>query len=209
MNYRKFKNLVVPSLYALAIVAVLGSVYLIESNTNEETFVSDDHYGNVNSFFDETVENVLAEEKLLVRPYSDNEIKVLKTYYDYQAPEETQENSLIYHEDTYMQNSSIIYGGKDNFDIVAVYDGKVIDVKEDALLGQVVQIEHESNYISVYQSLGEVNVKVDDVVKQGDKIGTSGTSNLNKDLGSHLSFELIKNGEVVNPDLHYDKALEQ
>ncbi len=209
MNYRKFKNLLVPSLYAVAIIAVLGSVYLIETNTNEETFVNDDHYGKVYEYFDETVENVIAEEKVLIRPYNDAEIQILKTYYDYQADDKSQENSIIYHEDTYMQNSSVIYGGKENFDVIAVYDGKVIEVKEDPVLGNIVQIEHENNYISIYQSLSEVTVKKDDIVKQGDKLGLSGTSNLNKDLGSHLSFEIIKSGEIVNPELHYDKPLSQ
>ena len=46
----------------------------------------------------------------------------------------------------------------------------------------------------------------DAVVKQGDVIGTSGTSNISKELNSHLKFELIKNGQIVNPEEYYDKT---
>ncbi len=50
-------------------------------------------------------------------------------------------------------------------------------------------------------------VKKDDVVKQGDIIGKSGTSNFSKDLGDHLHFELIYKGQAVNPEEYYEKEL--
>ena len=61
--------------------------------------------------------------------------------------------------------------------------------------------------ISVYQSLGEVNVSLNDVVKQNQVIGKSGTSNIDLSLGNHLHFELMVKGEVVNPEDYYFKKL--
>jgi len=107
-----------------------------------------------------------------------------------------------------MQNSGVDYSiGNDSFDVNAILDGTVISVKEDALFGNVVEIRHSNDMISVYQSLGTVNVKKDDVVKQGDVIGTSGLSNIDKELGNHLHFEILHNGQVVNPENYYDKQL--
>ena len=108
-----------------------------------------------------------------------------------------------------MQNSGIAYGGKDNFDVIAILDGEVVEVKNDKLLGNIVQIKHNEKIISVYQSLSETNVKKGDTIKQGQVIGKSGTSNISKDLGSHLLFELIINGTTVNPEDYYDKLVNE
>lgn len=58
-----------------------------------------------------------------------------------------------------MPNSGVDYGGKENFEVVSILDGTVIDVKEDDLLGKIVEIRHSNEMISVYQSLSEVTVK--------------------------------------------------
>lgn len=205
MVKRRLKKSVIPLFYALAIVAVLGCTYLIERAMNTAQFKEEDHYGHVNkTVFDDSTP-VVNEEQTIIRPYKDSEVKIVKNYYDYKATEEEQQNSLIYHDNTYIQNSGVAYGGKDNFEVVSILDGTVVEVKEDKLLGNVVQIKHANEIISVYQSLGKVNVKKGDVVKQGDIIGTSGTSNISKELNSHLKFELIKAGQIVNPEKYYDK----
>lgn len=207
MGKRKLKKSVIPMLYALAIVAVLGCAYMIENVISNQKFENDDHYGYVNkTIFDETVPVVGEQATKMIRPYTDTNVKIVKNYYDYKADSEKQQNSLIYHDNTYIQNSGVSYGGIDNFDVVAVLDGTVVSVKEDKLLGNVVEIKHANDIISVYQSLGKVNVKNNDTVKQGTVIGTCGTSNISKELNNHLNFELIKGGQIVNPEEYYDKV---
>ena len=152
---------------------------------------------------------MVATDKKIERPYKDTDIKILKNYYDYKGDEESQINSIIVYNNTYLQNSGICYGGKDKFDVTAILDGKVTDVKNDETLGTIVQIEHENNIISVYQSLSDVKVKVGDTVSQGDIIASSGENNLNKDLGTHLYFELIVNGQNVNPENYFDKTINE
>ena len=107
-----------------------------------------------------------------------------------------------------MQNSGTDFVGEKVFDVVAVLDGSVTDVKEDETLGKVVEIKHENGYISIYQSLSEVSVKKGDMVTQGQVIGKSGTNELDKDMGNHLHFELYVNGTVVNPTLYLNKELQ-
>ena len=116
---------------------------------------------------------------------------------------------ILYHENTYLQNSGISYGGKDGFDVVAILDGTVIDIKEDSLLGNIVEIEHSNEMISIYSSLSEISVKKGDKIQQGTVLGKSGTNNIAKDLGSHLDLELIIKGQTVNPENYYDKSISE
>ena len=119
-----------------------------------------------------------------------------------------QKDAIIYYENTYMQNSGVDYKSEEVFDVVSILDGTVIEVKEDAILGNVVQIKHTNDIISVYQSLSEVDVKKDDKILAGQIIGKSGQSNINKDIGNHLHFELYYQGQIVNPEEYYDKNVE-
>lgn len=77
------------------------------------------------------------------------------------------------------------------------------------MLGKIIEITHENNLISVYQSLSDVLVQEGDNVLQGQVIGKSGESNISTELGNHLHFELIHNSKNVNPLKYYDKKLEE
>lgn len=211
MKNRRIKKPVIYVTYSIALALLFSSIYLIEKNFNTKTF-KESTDGNLTYvskvIFDDTV-SVVSTEKTLSRPYTDSNVVIAKSYYDYKAESESQERSIIYYENTYMQSSGVSYSNKEAFEVVAVYDGTVIAVSEDDLLGNIVQIKHSDNVISVYQSLSTVNVKVNDVVSKGNIIGTSGNSNLQKDLEHHLYFELIVNNENVNPENYYDKSLNE
>ena len=110
------------------------------------------------------------------------------------------ENSIIYYENTYIQNTGVDYTSKEVFDVNAIADGTVIAVKKDDIVGNTVKIEHNNDMISVYQSINEVSVKEKDQVTKGQVIGKSGTNSIGSDLGNHLHFELYKNNILVNPE---------
>ena len=52
----------------------------------------------------------------------------------------------------------------ETFEVIAVLDGTVINIKDDELLGKIVEVQHENNLVSSYQSLGEVSVKKNDFI---------------------------------------------
>ncbi len=208
MTERRLKKSVVYGIYSLGVIALIGTIYLIESSLSTGRLQEDDYTYVSKTIFDNSIP-VIADDVKIIRPYSDAEIKLVKNYYDYQADEETQKQAIIYHENTYMQSSGVAFGGKENFEVKSVLDGTVVDVKEDNLLGKIVEIKHNNDVISVYQSLSEVTVSKNSVVKQGDIIGKSGTSNISKDLGDHLYFELIIKGTTVNPESYFDKLVKE
>lgn len=211
MTNRKLKKPVMYGIYVSAIVLVLGAIYLIENSLTKGNFKEDkkDSPSHVSETIFEEEVPVVGEETKIIRPYSDAEITILKNYYDYQADQNNQINSILYHEDTYLQNSGVSYGKKEVFDVVSILDGTVVDVKEDSLLGKIVQIEHSNEMISIYGSLSEVSVKKGDTIKQGIVIGKSGTNNIAADLGNHLDLELIIKGQTVNPESYYDKSVSE
>ena len=136
----------------------------------------------------------------IVRPYTDASVEIGKSYYDYKEESENQENSIIYYENTYIQNTGVDYISKNVFDVNAIADGKVISVTEDDIVGITVKIEHNNNMISVYQSIKDVTVKENDQITKGQVIATSGTNTISSDLGNHLHFELYKENILVNPE---------
>lgn len=207
MIKRRLKKPVIYAIYGIAAVVLLGSVYLIQRAVSKDNFNPDDDYEYVSeTIFDDEVP-VINVNDVIIRPYTDQAISIVKNFYDYKSEAAKQETSLVYYENTYLQNSGVSYGGKDAFNILAILDGTVIDVKDDKLLGKIVEIRHSNDMISVYQSLSEVSVKKDAVIKQGDAIGKSGTSNISKELNSHLYFEFIYKGQNVNPEDYYDKKV--
>ena len=207
MENRRLRKSTIYLLYSLGFVLLVGIAYLIEGLYQNKSLKNDTEYVN-STILSKDVKPVVALSPTLIRPYKDEEVKILKNYYDYHDSEEEQENSIIVYNNTYLQNSGICYGSKE-FDVVAILDGKVISVKEDELLGLTVEIEHNNNIISVYQSLKDINVKEGDMISQGDIIGKSGSNNLNKDLNDHLHFELIINGTNVDPENYYDKTVDE
>lgn len=209
MIKRKLKKQVVYGIYAVALVSLFGALYFIERSTSPYNLKHGEDIKYVSkTIFDKDIP-VVSTEKTIIRPYVDNEIKVVKAFYDYQADSKEQEKSLILNENTYIQSSGVSYGGKENFEVVAILDGTVTDVKEDNLLGKIVEVSHGNEIISIYQSLSDVKVKKDDKITQGQVIGTSGTANIDKDLGNHLYLELIVKGSNVNPENYYDKKISE
>lgn len=207
MENRRLKKSVVYLLYGVGFVLLVGVAFTIENAFTKKTF--DDELTYVSkTIFDEVVP-VVASDYKVIRPVNKSEVQVVYGYYDYKADDENQRNSILVYDKTYMQSSGITYGYNESFDVVSILDGKVITVKQDELLGNIVEIEHSNGIISIYQSLDKVNVKVNDTVKQGAIIGTSGKNNLNQNTEYCLYFEMIVNGNIVNPNDYYDKSVNE
>lgn len=207
MKNRRFKKSVVYALYAVAFVTVMGTVYVLEMVSSPSRFIDQDMY--VNKVIVSDTKPVVETKKTIVRPYLASNISIARSFYNYQDEPGNQQNSLLYYEGTYLPNSGVDYKSDEVFDIVSILDGTVTSVTENSLLGKIVEITHSNNFISIYQSLSETSVVEGDIVLQGQVIGKSGIANISTDLGNHLHFEIIHNGENVNPENYYDKSVEE
>ena len=151
---------------------------------------------------------VINETRKMINPYTDSSVTISKSYYDYKGEATEQEKSITVYENTYIQNTGIDYISTNTFDIVSVLDGTVVTVKEDELLGKIIEVKHDNGLITSYQSLSEITVQKNDKIKQGQVIGKSGTNELDKEIGNHLHFEIYENGSSVNPINYLNKAVD-
>lgn len=188
------KPFVLPTLYILMVVTLMfmSTTMIYEKEEDENiTYVSD-------SIFTDTLPVISSDEVFVLNPYASEKVKVTTGFYNYQEEESKQENSIIKYDNTYLQNSGITYTADEKFDIVSIMDGKVTKIYNNELLGNIVEITHENNIVSIYQMLTDIVVKVDSRVKRGDIIAKSGPSKLLTST-NNLHFEIIKDGIIINP----------
>lgn len=83
-------------------------------------------------------------------------------------------------------------------EVHATASGTVIDViSSDRGRGNQVIIKHEGGYVTKYAHLGDILVRKFQPVKQNTVIGRVGNSGLS--FAPHLHYEVILNGEVMDP----------
>lgn len=200
MTKRKLRGYVKPTIFMISISVIAISLMIISkdlktSNGIDQTYV-------MNALIDTITPVVNVDSTTAIKPYTSDKVSVSKGFYEKDASEEEQQNALIYYEDTYLQNSGIIYSSSEEFDVVTVLDGTVIDVKEDDLLNTVVYVSHENNLTTIYYGLKDVTVKVNDQIYQSQVIGKSNNNKFCTEKNSIL-FEVNNNGVVINPENFY------
>lgn len=89
-------------------------------------------------------------------------------------------------------------------DVKACASGTVKSIKNDPRYGWSITIEHKDGFSTTYTCLREANlVNEGDSVEQGQVIGKVGNSGVFESAdGSHLHFEMIKDGGYINPEMY-------
>lgn len=87
--------------------------------------------------------------------------------------------------------------------IYAAADGTVADAGYSTSRGNYVTISHPSGLSTNYLHLHEISTAKGEKVKQGDVIGTLGSTG--RSTGPHLHFEVVKNGVMVDPEIYLIK----
>ena len=204
----KLKKWVVTGIYVSLMVMVLSSAVVLNRLIKYASY-SDETLSYVyRGILDDSVPVVKYKTDKIINPYESEKVEVSKNYYDKDSDEAIQEKSLILYQNTYMPNTGILYKSDEEFDVVSVLDGTVTDIVADEIMGNIVTVKHSNNLTTIYQSLNEVDVLIGDLIKQGDVIGSSGAKKIDSDSDYMLLFEVIIDGEYVNPDTFYNMKLE-
>lgn len=209
MIKRKLKPWVIPTIYALVVAVVFTCLYIL-GNTINDGFQSPSKNNVKDVLIEEDIPvNKEIESTKILKPYNGENVTIANKFYEKDADEKTQQNSLIYYENIYMQNTGILYNSDKQFNVIAVLDGIVKNIKEDKILGNVIEIEHGTNLTAFYQSIDNIKVKVGDQVKQGDLIATSGANNIENTKDNCLHFQVYNQGQLLNPETFYTMNLNE
>ena len=77
--------------------------------------------------------------------------------------------------------------------VVATASGTVTVVNEDPEYGNNIWVDHGNGYVTIYRNQGEVKVR------QGESITQGATLFVITDESSKLGYQMMKDGEYVNP----------
>ena len=206
MKNRK-NSLIIPTIYLLILFTITSGAYFTKKFYESFSKIDLDNITYVsNSIFERSIPIINIEDQIKA-PFFGENITIGRYYYEKDNDIDMKEKSIVYYDGTYMPNTGIDYVSEKEFDVIAIYDGTVIDIEDNELMGKTVKIRHNSELISVYQGINNLEVKKGDMVFTGQKIASSGESRINKDLGNHLHFEIYKNGLTVNPINCIDKKI--
>lgn len=207
------KRWALPAIYLASAAILLTAVIWFQNNNNDSANpgeVDVEQIENAGKNSDKDAVEVNSKVENFSWPVSKQEGTVVKKeFYDVNADKTKQENALVFYDSQYHLNRGIDIGMKDGkeFDVTAALSGEVTKVKEDSLLGNVIEVEHVEGITTSYQSVTDIAVKVGDKVTKGQTIAKAGQSLLNKDAGIHVHFEIRKDSVAVNPQDYFEKSV--
>ncbi|MBN2896631.1 MAG: peptidoglycan DD-metalloendopeptidase family protein [Campylobacterales bacterium] len=99
----------------------------------------------------------------------------------------------------YRAHLGVDYAARSGTPIMAAGNGKVVFAGYNRGYGNVIKINHEGNYMTLYAHMSSFKkgIKNGMRVKQGQVIGYVGSTGIS--TGPHLHFGLYKNNEAINP----------
>ncbi len=218
-----------PALYIIVAVLILGIMFMYqdpndytissdelglqEVDTNRSTYSDSDEYlnqklGELYELDSIAVTSQIEEMKWPIE--NPNEVYISMRFFDVNGSDDEMENAIVsFQNELWPHNGIDIASNEKKFNVVAALSGEVIRADKDPVVGYIVELEHQEGLLTKYASLDEVKVAKGDKVSQGDIVGISGRNMFEKDYGIHLHFEVIKDGVAYNPELFFNKNLNQ
>lgn len=105
--------------------------------------------------------------------------------------------------DKYYMHRGVDFSADAGTEILAAIDGTVTAISvSDPMYGGVITLSHANGIVTVYRFVDPLeNLNVGDTVSRGDVIATvAAATGVEIEEGSHLHFEVYKNGALTDPD---------
>ncbi len=209
------KRWIYPAVYLCVAALIMSGVLWMEKGNGGQNAQNTPNASSNNTAFPKVAKknpdavsvNTTNKELLKWPVANKSQITIGQKFYDPNSSEADQVAALVNYDNTYAPNTGInlVANDKKSFDVTAALSGTVIEAKKDSLLGYVVEIEHNNGVNTLYESLAAIDVKKGDHVDQDQLLGQAGTDSYNKEAGTHLHFEVRKNGVPVNPTMFWNK----
>ncbi|MEK4538896.1 M23 family metallopeptidase [Peribacillus sp. FSL K6-1552] len=196
------------AIYIASAAIILAAAFLLQNSFDDSANDGKEDSAETGKNYDQPSVEVNSNLETIKMPVANADKTVIKKqFYDVNADEKAQEEALVFYNNRYEQNKGIDIAMEDGkaFDVKASLSGNVTKVQDDALLGNLIEVEHEDGVVTRYQSVKDIKVAVGDKVKQGQAIATAGKSQINEEAGVHVHFEIRKDNIALNPIDFVDK----
>lgn len=205
---KKYSKIIIPSIYVGVIGVMVVSCLLVVSGVKNFLNERKDYdYTLDKVFIKDTIPVSKNENNMIIKPYTNDKVKVYSYFYDFEGDTKKQLDSLIYYENTYMQNNGVDYSNDEEFDVVSILDGEVISIEDNAIYGKVVTIKHNDNLKSVYSNVKNVLVNVGYKISQGEIFASSDTYKVYTKVKSLLHFEVYYKDNAIDPENLYTMSV--
>lgn len=188
------------------------------NNTTSETNTNTNTSTNTNSNSNNTTSNTLTNSSSNTNTSTENPVneenKVTETKKEitFIKPVEGEiicefaKDNLIYSETLkeWITHTAIDIKADKTSVIKSAAAGTVKSIVNDPRYGLTVVVEHDDGYETVYSNLLTAEFVVEgEEIEQGQTIGTAGnTASFESSMESHLHFELLKDGEYLDPTIY-------
>ncbi|AJD92316.1 hypothetical protein JMA_29990 [Jeotgalibacillus malaysiensis] len=208
-SFKKFfkKRWAVPAIYLGCAALAVGTVFFVQGQNDSEVaqestesqYVYQEEANDYTYGPSETAEVNQPAEAMSLPVTDPNAVSVHKAFYDQTADASEQQEALIVVNQTYYPNLGVdLVQDGEPFEVTAAMSGTVTLVEEDPFIGNAVEIEHDG-YVTRYQAIEDITVSEGEEVRQGQVIAQSGVSELNPEAGLHVHFEVLKDGQAIDP----------
>ena len=205
---KKYSKIIIPSIYVGVIGVMVVSCLLVVSGVKNFLNERKDYdYTLDKVFIKDTIPVSKNENNMIIKPCTNDKVKVHSYFYDFEGDTKKQLDSLIYYENTYMQNNGVDYSNDEEFDVVSILDGEVISIEDNAIYGKVVTIKHNDNLKSVYSNVKNVLVNVGYKISQGEIFASSDTYKVDTKVKSLLHFEVYYKDNAIDPENLYTMSV--
>lgn len=196
------KKYLLPSIFFIFFSLVIASIVLVFNGVKGELNEKPTYKYTLDNVFMSDVMNVVSEvNDNFIKPYVDEKVTIQRSFYNKDNELDKQEKSIIYYENTYIQNKGVDYTSSNAFDVVSICNGEVTNIEKSDLYGTILTIKY-NNLELKYYNISNVLLNVGNKVSQGEILGSTSLSKFDKDLYL-LHFEVLHNGKYIDPESVY------
>lgn len=199
--------------------SLMSSANLVENEENNNTTFSSNEFNVIENNQKEDNKNEVVEQKQVAAKANEKTVTkveekkqepVKDPSFNYPVEGEIIQNyakeQLVYSQTLgeWITHEGIDIKANKTTVINASADGKVKYIKNDPRYGLTVIMEHANGFSTVYSNLLTAEfVSVGEELKSGQPIGTVGNTAAFEILDEpHLHFEILKDGEAVDPNMY-------
>jgi hypothetical protein len=136
----------------------------------------------------------------------EGKVDILIHFFDANDPIDMQEQSIITYDGENHPSTGCLYNANDGYlEAFACATGKVTDIVEDPIYGNMIYIEGLDGTVYIYGSISRPLVRKNSYVVSGQKIASASTCKAFANYNSSIYLMIMENGQYIDPEEYFNK----